>query len=232
MINRQLIDRIFEELSNRDLVDRWNYAVQVSRNFIEYLKSGERLSRDKCFIKSSKFNRIYSISPEEIFSLLFPIFEEFQEGTIDNLINDFDNFLRDLKYQIQTNHYEVIYSKGSPKENYGRHLVSIAVFGFFRKEGFVYHEVKSGRGLIDILVCSDREIIIETKLDYNFDPKSKQLQKYVEAREKRKGYYIIFDCSETFDMKKYCDIENNQFPQSNGYSVIVCHVNPSVPSSS
>lgn len=227
---RYFIDRIFELIHQHDLIDKWNYPVRVGREFIGFLKSGEELSIEKNFLSSSRFSKFNSISTDRLFRIFYPVFKETQDMFIDNLISDFDEFLRRLKYQIQTNHAKAIYADGNPKEDYGRQIVSSAVFGFFSKEGFIYHEVPSGIGFIDILICANREIVIEAKLESNFKPDSKQLAEYVESGRNRRGYYIVFDTTKSFTHKKYCDVENSIYPPDHGYATIVCHVNPPVPS--
>lgn len=227
---RRLIDDIFEKINLNDLIDNWNYPVQAGREFTEFLKSGEKLDRGNNFLRPSRFSSFNKISLEDLFTILYPVFEHSREQTVENLISHFDDFIIDLKAQIQTTYPAAIYNGGRPKEDFGRQIVSAAIFGYFSREGFVYHEVLSGIGKIDILVCSDREIVVEAKLHRNFKPNSKQLEEYVQAGAGRQGYYFVFDTTKSFTHRKYCDIEAGTFPRPGGYSVIVCHVNPPAPS--
>lgn len=230
MLPRYLIDRLFEEIARHDLKDRWNYATQAGREFVSHTKAGNPLDPDTNFLSTSRFSRYNNIKVDDLYHLLFPAFQECRELVVESAINELDQFLVRLKAQIQTAHANAIYAGGKPKEDFGRQIASAAVFGFFQREGFVYHEVLSGVGLIDILVCSDHEIVIEAKLHSNFDPNSRQLHEYVTAGAKRHGYYLIFDTTRSYTNKIYCDIENDRFPPADRYAVIVCHVNPPRPS--
>ena len=228
---RYLIDRIFEQIVNNGYADKWNYATQAAREFDAFVKSGKTLSPNNTFLKPCRFSKFNSLTQEDVHTILYPAFLECRELLVDAALEDLDSFMMDIKAQIQTQHSKAIYARGNPLEDYGRQLVSIALFGFFRKDGFVYQEVPSGKGFIDILICTDREIIVEAKLASNFDPASKQLNEYVRAGRNRKGYYFVFDTTESFTSRKYCDIENGRFPPKDRYAVIVCHVNPPKPSS-
>jgi len=227
---RPLIDQLHQVLANRGYTDKWNYPVQAGNELSTYLKSGNALSPDHNFLQPNAFSRYNSLSLDETFDLLYPSFVEFAHQLVALLVDDLATFLIALKAQIQTTHARAIYANGKPREDLGRQIVSAALFGYLKGEGFVYHEVPSGMGLIDILVCSDREVIVEAKLQSNFDPNSRQLQEYVEGGRNRRGYYFVFDTTRSFILRKYCDIEMSRFPPASPYAVIVCHVNPPRPS--
>jgi len=230
ILPRYLIDRVFEQITNHDLVDKWNYCTQVSHQFVNHIKSGHDLAPETNFLSPSRFSRFNSISTDELYKILSPAFLESRDIVVSKLLSDFDEFIISLKSQIQTVHAKSIFAGGNPKEDPGQQIISAAVFGYFYREGFVYQEVPSGIGYIDILICTDREIIIEAKLHSNYDPTSKQLEEYVQAGLNRIGYYFVFDTTRSFTNKVYCDIENSRFPPESGYAVIVCHVNPPAPS--
>jgi hypothetical protein len=231
VIPRPLIDRLFEEISNHDLIDKWNYPVRAATELINYIKSGYSLQPDTPFLKPSRFSSYNNISLERLHGILLPVFQEFQSLLLLALLSDIDSFMIQVKAQIQTVHAKAINNNGHPLEDIGRQIISGMLFGYFRREGYVYHEVPSGRGFIDIIVCADQEIIIEAKLHSNFNPKSRQLQSYIRAGTNRKGYFVIFDNTKSFKYQIYCDIENRTYPPISRYAVLVCHTNPARPSS-
>lgn len=227
---RALIHQLYRAIVDRGYIDKWNYPVQAGNELSRYLKAGNTLSPDCNFLQPNPFTRFNGLSIEATFDLLYPAFEQSASDLVASLIDSFDAFLVSLKAQIQTNHARAIYAGGKPREDLGRQIVSAALFGYFNGEGFVYHEVPSGMGLIDILVCSERELIVEAKLGSNFDPASRQLEEYVQAGQNRRGYYFVFDTTRSFTRRAYCDVEMNRFPPAGRYAVIVCHVNPPRPS--
>jgi hypothetical protein len=227
---RALIDRLHQALVDRGYIDKWNYPVQAGNELSHYLKTGNVLSPDRNFLRPNPFSRYNSLSIDDTFDLFYPSFVEFAQELVATLIDGLDAFLVSLKAQIQTTHARAIYANGKPREDLARQIVSAALFGYLKGEGFVYHEVPSGMGLIDILVCSDREIVVEVKLHSSFDPRSRQLQEYVQAGRNRRGYYFVFDTTRSFTLRTFCDIEMDRFPPTGPYAVIVCHVNPPRPS--
>jgi hypothetical protein len=231
MIPRIIIDEIFEVISNNDLIDKWNFPVNIIRDYDLLIKSGNSFNPVSCFSSNNKFIKFNNLTPEKASELFTPVLQKYQNELTKSAISELDNFIIKLKAQIQTTHAKFINNNNNPLEDIGRQIVSAAVFGFFEREGFVYHEVQSGKGLIDILICTNIEVIIEAKLSSNFNSESKQLDAYVLSGHNRRGYYFVFDVTQKNLYKKYCDIENNRFPQKNRNSIVVCHINPPRPSS-
>ena len=178
MIPRSLIDRLFEQISNRDLVDKWNYPVQAANEFFELIKSGKNLLPGIPFLKSSRFATYNNLSPEELHTILYPSFQDAQELAILSLLHDFDSFIYKLKAQIQTVHARAIYNNGHPLEDIGRHIVSAAVFGFCEEKGYVYGKEKfdGNRNIIGSL-CRPRGAYVFSII-LNFHPARLLIQKF------------------------------------------------------
>ncbi|MEN8216413.1 MAG: NERD domain-containing protein [Pseudomonadota bacterium] len=86
----------------------------------------------------------------------------------------------------------------TPQEFVGQYLLFAYLDQFVRQVGgFMYVEVNSGRGRIDLIILHKEEkYIVETKI---WEGKSlyktgkHQLVKYLKLEEVNEGYYVVFD---------------------------------------
>lgn len=144
---------------------------------------------------------------------------------------DIQRFMQKLKHMIRRDVAVDIYSKGAPKEKPGRDAIRNALFGFFNNNGLVFHELRSGRGLIDILVARGLlQVVVETKLSDNFVG-VQQLREYLlDDPERREGYFFLFDTTADNRFRLHCDVEGGRFPGPGRIHTLVSHVNLPIPS--
>ena len=128
--------------------------------------------------------------------------EENSEGFLDYLtlagqINMellLDNF-RDF---IARAGFKILQVPDTPQESVDRHLL-LAYLDQFVKSigGFMYIEVQTGRGRMDIIIIhNQKKYIIETKIwrgDRRYQAGKKQLVTYLRSEGVTEGYYIVFD---------------------------------------
>ena len=128
--------------------------------------------------------------------------EENSEGFLDYLtlagqINMellLDNF-RDF---IARAGFKILQVPDTPQESVDRHLL-LAYLDQFVKTigGFMYIEVQTGRGRMDIIIIyNQKKYIIETKIwrgDSRYQAGKKQLAAYLKSEGTIEGYYIVFD---------------------------------------
>ena len=128
--------------------------------------------------------------------------EENREGFLDYLtlagqINMellLDNF-RDF---IARTGFRILQVPDTPQESVGRHLL-LAYLDQFVKiiDGFMYIEVQTGRGRMDIIIIhNQKKYIVETKIwrgDSRYQAGKKQLAAYLKSEGAIEGYYIVFD---------------------------------------
>ena len=128
--------------------------------------------------------------------------EENREGFLDYLtlagqINMellLDNF-RDF---IARTGFRILQVPDTPQESVGRHLL-LAYLDQFVKiiDGFMYIEVQTGRGRMDIIIIhNQKKYIVETKIwrgDSRYQAGKKQLASYLKSEGTIEGYYIVFD---------------------------------------
>ena len=128
--------------------------------------------------------------------------EENSEGFLDYLtlagqVNVellLDNF-RDF---IARAGFKILQVPDTPQESVGRHLL-LAYLDQFVKTigGFMYIEVQTGRGRMDIIITHNQQkYIIETKIwrgDSRYQAGKKQLVTYLRSEGVTEGYYIVFD---------------------------------------
>ena len=94
--------------------------------------------------------------------------------------------------------FKILQVPDTPQESVGRHLL-LAYFDQFVKiiGGFMYIEVQTGRGRMDIIITHNQQkYIIETKIwrgDSRYQAGKKQLAVYLRAEGVTEGYYIVFD---------------------------------------
>lgn len=128
--------------------------------------------------------------------------EENQEGFLDYLtpagqINMgllLDNF-RDF---ITRAGFRILQVPDTPQESVGRHLLLAYLDQFVKLiGGFMYIEVQTGRGRMDIIIIhNQRKYIVETKIwrgDRHYQAGKRQLAAYLRVEGVTEGYYVVFD---------------------------------------
>jgi len=94
--------------------------------------------------------------------------------------------------------YRILQVPETPQEFVGQYLLFAYLEQFVRQvRGFMYVEVSSGRGRMDLIILHKEEkYIVETKI---WEGKSlykmgkDQLVKYLKLEEVNEGYYVVFD---------------------------------------
>ena len=128
--------------------------------------------------------------------------EENQEGFLDyltpagqinmgSLLDNFQDFITRAGFRI-------LQVPDTPQESVGRHLLLAYLDQFVKLiGGFMYIEVQTGRGRMDIIIIhNQRKYIVETKIwrgDRRYQAGKKQLVTYLRSEGVTEGYYIVFD---------------------------------------
>ena len=105
-----------------------------------------------------------------------------------------DNF-RDFVARVG---FRILQVPDTPQESVGRHLW-LAYLDQFVKVigGFMYIEVQTGRGRMDIIITHNQQkYIVETKIwrgDNRYQAGKKQHAVYLNTEAVTEGYYIVFD---------------------------------------
>ena len=114
-------------------------------------------------------------------------------GQIDMaaLLDNFRDFIVRVGFQI-------LQVPDTPQESVGRHLLLAYLDQFVRIiGGFMYIEVQTGRGRMDIIIIHNQhKYIVETKIwrdDNRYQAGKKQLAAYLSSEGVTEGYYIVFD---------------------------------------
>jgi len=128
--------------------------------------------------------------------------EETDAGFLDYLSSDgkinmrllLDNF-RDF---IARAGYRILQVPETPQEFIGQYLLFGYLDSFVRQaRGFMYLEVRTGRGRMDLIILHQGEkYIVETKIWEGkslFAKGKRQLAKYLKLEGVREGYYVVFD---------------------------------------
>ena len=128
--------------------------------------------------------------------------EESREGFLDYLIPtgqiDMGPLLDNFRDFVARAGFKILQVPDTPQESVGRHLL-LAYLDQFVKHigGFMYIEVQTGRGRMDIIIIHNQQkYIIETKIwrgDRRYQAGKKQLAVYLRAEGVTEGYYIVFD---------------------------------------
>ncbi|RKZ75978.1 MAG: hypothetical protein DRR19_28980 [Candidatus Parabeggiatoa sp. nov. 1] len=116
-----------------------------------------------------------------------------QQGKINmhRLLANFRDFIARAGYRI-------LQVPETPQEFVGQYLL----FGYLEQfvhqlRGFMYMEVNSGRGRMDLLIRHKGEkYIVETKIwegNSLYQAGKRQLAEYLKLEKAREGYYIVFD---------------------------------------
>jgi hypothetical protein len=114
-------------------------------------------------------------------------------GQIDmrQLLANFRNFIARAGYRI-------LQVPDTPQEFIGQYLLFAYLDTFVRQvRGFMYVEVRTGRGRMDLIILHKGEkYIVETKIwegKIRFSAGKRQLAKYLKLEGASEGYYVVFD---------------------------------------
>lgn len=116
-----------------------------------------------------------------------------KDGTMDipKLLANFRDFIARAGYRI-------LEIPETPQEFVGQYLLFGYLDQFVRQvSGFMYLEVRTGRGRMDLIILhKHNRYIIETKLwegQGAYNRGKRQLAAYLETEGERAGYYLVFD---------------------------------------
>ena len=128
--------------------------------------------------------------------------EDSGEGFLDYLTPagriDMESLLDNFQDFIVRAGFRILQVPDTPQESVGRHLLLAYLDHFVRViGGFMYIEVQTGRGRMDIIIIHNQQkYIVETKIwrgDSRYQAGKKQLVAYLKSEGIVEGYYIVFD---------------------------------------
>jgi len=107
------------------------------------------------------------------------------------LLANFDDFIARAGYRI-------LQVPDTPQEFVGQYLLFGYLDAFVQKiQGFMYLEVRSGRGRMDLIILHQQaKYIVETKIwegNKRYQAGKRQLAKYLKLEGISEGYYVVFD---------------------------------------
>ena len=107
------------------------------------------------------------------------------------LLDNFRDFIRRAGFRL-------LHVPQLPRESVGQHLLAAYLDGFVKAVGgFLYLEVPTGRGRIDMIILHNRrKYIVETKIwggAGHYEAGKKQLVAYLTLEDAAEGYYLVFD---------------------------------------
>ena len=110
---------------------------------------------------------------------------------MEALLDNFQDFIARAGFRI-------LQVPDTPQESVGRHLLLAYLDQFVKLiGGFMYIEVQTGRGRMDLIIThSQRRYIVETKIwrgDRRYQAGKRQLAAYLSSEGVTEGYYIVFD---------------------------------------
>jgi hypothetical protein len=153
-------------------------------------------------------NPIYQYNIVQTFQPLFNgledeyLPEDTDAGFLDYLTPDGKINMRELLANfrdfIVRAGYRILEVPETPQEFVGQYLLFAYLDIFVRQvRGFMYVEVRTGRGQMDLIILHSREkYIIETKIwggKSLYQTGKSQLAAYLKSEDARAGYYIVFD---------------------------------------
>jgi hypothetical protein len=116
-----------------------------------------------------------------------------QNGTINmrQLLANFQEFITRAGYRI-------LQVPDTPQEFIGQYLLFSYLDAFVRQiHGFMYLEVRSGRGRMDLIILHQQiKYIVETKIwegNKRYQAGKRQLAAYLNLEKVQEGYYVVFD---------------------------------------
>jgi len=94
--------------------------------------------------------------------------------------------------------YRILQVPDTPQEFVGQYLLFGYLDAFVQKiQGFMYLEVRSGRGRMDLIILHQQaKYIVETKIweaNKRYQAGKRQLAKYLKLEGISEGYYVVFD---------------------------------------
>jgi hypothetical protein len=128
--------------------------------------------------------------------------EETDDGFLDYLTPDkkinMRELLKNFSNFIARAGYKILKVPDTPQEFIGQNLLFSYLDTFVRQvQGFMYLEVSTGRGRMDLIILHKGEkYIIETKIwegKSRFAAGKRQLAKYLKLEQVKQGYYVVFD---------------------------------------
>jgi len=117
--------------------------------------------------------------------------------TIDKKIN-MRHLLANFHDFIARAGYRILQVPDTPQEFVGQYLLFGYLDAFVRQiQGFMYLEVRSGRGRMDLIILHQQaKYIVETKIwegNKRYQAGKRQLAKYLKLEGISEGYYVVFD---------------------------------------
>jgi hypothetical protein len=117
--------------------------------------------------------------------------------TIDQKIN-MPQLLANFHDFIARAGYRILQIPDTPQEFVGQYLLFGYLDAFVRQiQGFMYLEVRSGRGRMDLIILHQQsKYIVETKIWEGlkrYEAGKQQLAKYLKLEGMSEGYYVVFD---------------------------------------
>jgi hypothetical protein len=114
-----------------------------------------------------------------------------QKINMRQLLANFDDFIARAGYRI-------LEIPDTPQEFVGQYLLFGYLDAFVRQiQGFMYLEVRSGRGRMDLIILHQQsKYIVETKIWEGlkrYEAGKQQLAKYLKLEGMSEGYYVVFD---------------------------------------
>ncbi|MDM8563121.1 AAA-like domain-containing protein, partial [Candidatus Marithioploca araucensis] len=128
--------------------------------------------------------------------------EETEQGFFDYLTQNnqinMPQLLKNFSHFIARAGYQILQVPKTPQEFIGQTLLFSYLDTFVRQiHGFMYLEVSTGRGRMDLIILHQREkYIVETKIwqgKKSFMAGQRQLAKYLKLEQVKTGYYVVFD---------------------------------------
>jgi hypothetical protein len=107
--------------------------------------------------------------------------------------------------------YRILEVPETPQEFVGQYLLFAYLDTFVRQiRGFMYLEVRTGRGRMDLIILHDGEkYIVETKIWEGgslYEAGKRQLAEYLKLEGVEAGYYVVFDHRQTPQAREACEV--------------------------
>lgn len=200
-------DKRFERILMQICSREKGIVYNVDNEFISELATYGVLKRDAdgfCAIA----NPIYQYHIVQAFQPLFNSLEreylpeDTDAGFFDYLTDDgginMPSLIANFRDFIARAGYRILEVLETPQEFVGQYLLFAYLDQFVRQlRGFMYLEVNTGRGRMDLIVLHQQEkYIIETKMWEGktlYQAGKEQLAAYLRLERAKEGYYVVFD---------------------------------------
>ncbi|MBM3240649.1 hypothetical protein FJZ31_30565 [Candidatus Poribacteria bacterium] len=212
-------DPKFKRILNRILFDEREFYFNINDSYMSELKTYGLVREDKyglCVIDTPIYQQIIvktftptinGVEDEYLPKSAGSLTDYLSPGgeiQMDELISNFRDFIFRAGYKI----LEV---PETPKEFVGQYLLLAYLDLFVRKiGGYLYPEVPTGRGRMDIVILyHDEKHIVETKLwhgEKRYQSGKRQLAEYLAKESVNRGYYIVFDHRQTSECQYESDL--------------------------